>query len=337
MNTAEAATGAIYRVNAGVGALTRLAPMSTSRPIRARRTVLAVPGSSDRFIAKARGLNADCLFLDLEDAVAPAEKESSRERIVAALNADQGWSVPTRTVRVNDWTTPWTTMDVWATVTGAGAHIDAMVLPKVTSAAQVRALDLVLTQAEQAAGLAVGRIGLEVQIEDAQGMLHVAEIAGASPRLETLVFGPGDYMASMGMATLSVGGALPGYPGDYFHHALSTMLVAARAHGLQAIDGPYVAIRDADGFRASAGRAAALGYDGKWVVHPSQIEIGNEVFSPAPADLDRAERILAAYDEATGRAGGAVGAIVVDDEMVDEAGVKLARATLARAGHSTNV
>ena len=301
---------------------------------RARRTVLAVPGSSDRFIAKARSVAADCIFLDLEDAVAPAEKQSARDKVVDALTSGGTWQPGTVTVRVNDWTTPWTTQDVWQVVTAAGAHIDALVLPKASAADHVRALDLVLTQAEQAAGLPVGRIGIEIQIEDAAGLLHVAEIAAASPRAESMVFGPGDYMASMGMASLSVGAGIDGYPGDHFHHVLSTILVAARAHGLAAVDGPYVAIRDLDGFGAAARRAAALGYDGKWVIHPSQIEVGNEVFSPDPANLERARRIIDAYAEATERSRGAVGAIVVDGEMVDEAGVKLARATLARGGRN---
>lgn len=302
------------------------------RPARSRRTVLAVPGSSDRFIAKARGLAADCLFLDLEDAVAPGEKAVARTRIVAALTAGQPWRPRTLTVRVNDWTTPWTTQDVWEVVLGAGAHLDCLVLPKARAGADVAALDRVLTQAEQAAGLPVGRIGLEVQVEDAQGLLHVAEIAAGSPRTESLVFGPGDFMASMGMASLSVGDDLPGYGGDHFHHALMTILVAARAHGLAAIDGPFVTIKDVEGFRRSAGRAAALGYDGKWVLHPSQVEVGNEVFTPTPEMLDRARRIVSAYRASTGMAEGARGAIVVDGEMVDEAGLKVARAQLARVG-----
>lgn len=304
-----------------------------SRPARdaaVRRTVLAVPGSSDRFIAKARTLGVDALFLDLEDAVAPSVKAESRARIVAALNDPAGFAASTLTVRVNDWTTPWTYADVIEVVTGAGARIDALVLPKVTSAAQVQALDLILTQVEQAAGLPVGRIGLEAQIEDALGLLHVNDIAAASPRLESLVFGPGDFMASMGMASLNVGAQIEAYPGDPFHHALMTILVAARAHGLQAIDGPYVAIRDEAGFRASAGRSAALGYDGKWVLHPNQIEAGNEIYSPSATDFERAQRIMTAYTTATSDAGGAVGAIVVDDEMVDEAGLKLAAAIVAR-------
>ena len=294
-----------------------------------RRTVLAVPGSSDRFIAKARGLGVDAVFLDLEDAVAPAVKVESRARIVEALNAG-GFTAPLVTVRVNGWESPWTYGDVIEVVTGAGAAIDALVLPKAQSAAQVQALDLLLTQVEHTAGLPVGRIGLEVQIEDAIGLLHVNEIAAASPRLQSLVFGPGDFMASLGMGGLNVGAQPAGYPADAFHHVLMSILVAARAHGLQAIDGPFVAIRDLEGFRRSAELSAALGYDGKWVLHPGQVEIGNEVFSPRPADFERALRIQDAYARATAVAGGAVGAIVVDDEMVDEAGVKLAAAIVAR-------
>ena len=295
-----------------------------------RRTVLAVPGSSDRFIAKARTLDVDALFLDLEDAVAPAVKAESRSRIVRALNDGAGFAAPTVTVRVNDWTTPWTYADVIEVVTGAGARVDALLLPKCRAASEVKALDLLLTQVEHAAGLPVGRIELEVQVEDAVGLLHAAEIAGASPRLASLVFGPGDFMASLGMASLTVGGQMAAYPGDHFHHALMTILVAARAHGLQAIDGPFVAIRDVEGFRRSASAAAALGYDGKWVLHPDQVAAGNEIFSPSAEDFARAQRIMAAYARATDVAGGAVGAIVVDDEMVDEAGVKLSAAILAR-------
>lgn len=295
-----------------------------------RRTILAVPGSSDRFIEKARTLPVDGLFLDLEDAVAPAVKAESRARIVAALDFGAGFAAGLVTVRVNGWESPWTYADVIEVVSGAGAKIDALVLPKTTCAAEVKALDLLLTQVEHAAGLTIGRIGIEAQIEDAAGLLHVAEIAQASPRLASLVFGPGDFMASLGMGGLNVGSQPEGYPADAFHHVLMSILVAARAHGLQAIDGPYVAIRDVDGFRRSAELSAALGFDGKWVLHPAQVEAGNEVFSPRPADFERAQRIMAAYAAATDAANGAVGAIVVDEEMVDEAGVKLAAAIVAR-------
>ncbi len=295
-----------------------------------RRTILAVPGSSDRFIEKARTLEVDGLFLDLEDAVAPAVKVESRQRIVAALSGGQGFAAGLVTVRVNGWESPWTYGDVIEVVTGAGDAIDALVLPKTQSAAQVQALDLLLTQVEHTAGLPIGRIGLEVQIEDAIGLLHVNEIAAASPRLASLVFGPGDFMASLGMGGLNVGAQPAGYPADAFHHVLMSILVAARANGLQAIDGPFVAIRDVEGFRRSAELSAALGYDGKWVLHPGQVDAGNEMYSPKPADFERAQRIMAEYAHATALAQGAVGAIVVDDEMVDEAGVKLAAAIVAR-------
>ncbi len=295
--------------------------------------MLAVPGSSERFIEKSRGLPVDALFLDLEDAVAPAAKVDARAQIVAALKQG-GWQAPTITVRVNDWDTPWTTADVLEVVGGAGAHIDAIVLPKVRTAEQVIALDMVLGQAEASVGLPVGRIGLEVQIEEAQGLQQVDAIAAASPRLETLVFGPGDFMASMGMRGLSVGSQIDGYDADAFHYVLSRILVAARANSLQAIDGPYVSIRDLPGFRKSAAKSAALGYDGKWVVHPSQVAAGNELFTPDPSQVERAERIVDAYSKATAVAGGAVGAIVVDDEMVDEAGLKVAQAILTKAGRS---
>ena len=295
--------------------------------------MLAVPGSSERFIEKSRGLPVDALFLDLEDAVAPAAKVDARAQIVAALKQG-GWQAPTITVRVNDWDTPWTTADVLEVVGGAGAHIDAIVLPKVRTAEQVIALDMVLGQAEASVGLPVGRIGLEVQIEEAQGLQQVDAIAAASPRLETLVFGPGDFMASMGMRGLSVGSQIDGYDADAFHYVLSRILVAARANSLQAIDGPYVSIRDLPGFRKSAAKSAALGYDGKWVVHPSQVAAGNELFTPDPSQVERAERIVNAYSKATDVAGGAVGAIVVDDEMVDEAGLKVAQVILTKAGRS---
>lgn len=301
-----------------------------TRPLRARRTILAVPGSSDRFIAKSRGLGVDAIFLDLEDAVAPPAKVEARSRIVQALLDDEGWQAPTVTVRVNDWTTPWTTMDTVEVVSGAGERIDCLVLPKVTHASQVKAFDLVVTQAELNAGLPVGAIGFELQIEEALGLLHAEDIARASERTETLVFGPGDYMASMGMGTLSVGSQPGGYRADAFHHALMTVLTAARAYGLQAIDGPFVGVRDLDGFVTSASASAALGYDGKWVLHPSQVEAGNQIFTPPASDVERAQRIVEAYEHSTSSAGGATGAIVVDDEMVDGAGLKVAQTMLAK-------
>ncbi len=223
-------------------------------------------------IAKAKTLPVDEVFLDLEDAVAPGAKAAARANIVAALN-EPGWGSQLRVVRVNDWSTEWTFADVISVVEGAGSWIDAILLPKVADAGQVQALDLLLTQVEKASGLEVGRIGIEPQIENALGLRNIDAIATASPRVQTLVFGPADFMASINMRTLVVGEQPEGYDvGDAYHHILMTILLAARAHGLQAIDGPYLQVRDVDGFRRAAGRTAALGFDGKWVLHPGQVD-----------------------------------------------------------------
>jgi citrate lyase subunit beta / citryl-CoA lyase len=230
---------------------------------RPRRSCLAVPGSSQKFIDKARTLPADQIFLDLEDACAPLVKPEARKTIVAALN-EGGWEGKTRVVRVNDWTTEWTYRDVTEVVEGAGANLDAIMLPKVQTPEQVHALDLLLTQIEKTMGLEVGRIGVEAQIENARGLNNVVAIAESSPRLETIVFGPADFMASINMKSLVVGEQPPGYTeGDAYHYILMQILMAARANDLQAIDGPYLQIRDVDGFRRVANRAAALGFDGK--------------------------------------------------------------------------
>ncbi|MCL2483253.1 MAG: CoA ester lyase, partial [Propionibacteriaceae bacterium] len=286
------------------------------------------------FIAKSRTVSADAVFLDLEDAVAPGAKAEARGQIVAALRDDPGWLAPCVTVRVNDWTSPWTVADLTEVVGQAGDRIDAIVLPKVTGPDHVRATDLVLTQIEREAGWAIGAIGIEAQIEEAQGLSAVTAIASSSGRLVSLVFGPGDYMASLGMGSLSVGSQPAGYPADAFHYPLMAILIAARANGLQAIDGPFVGIRDVAGFSASAEKAAALGYDGKWVLHPDQVEPGNQIFTPPAEVITRARRILDEYERAVSGAGGFTGAIEVDQEMVDEAGVKLASRLLAKAGIS---
>jgi citrate lyase subunit beta/citryl-CoA lyase len=274
-------------------------------------------------IQKAKTLAADQVFLDLEDAVAPEAKTAARTRVAQAL-AEPGWAGQLRGVRVNDWTTPWTHADIIEVVATAGAHLDIVVLPKVTDATHVRALDLLLTQLELTHGLPVGRIGIEAQIENAAGLTHVNEIA-AAPRVQALVLGPADMMASLNMRTLVVGEQPEGYDvGDAHHHVLMTILVAARTHGINAIDGPYLKVRDTDAFRRIAGRVAALGYDGKWVLHPDQIAAGNEVFSPRQDDYDHAELILEAYEWHTSRAGGARGAVMLGDEMIDEASRKMA-------------
>jgi citrate lyase subunit beta/citryl-CoA lyase len=287
---------------------------------RSRRTVLAVPGSSAKMIDKARTLDADAFFLDLEDACAPSAKAAARASVVAALTAG-GWGQRVRTVRVNDVTTEWAYRDVIEVVEQAGEYVDALVLPKVQAAADVRWLDTLLTQVEKAVGLDVGRIGIEAQIEDARGVLTVDEIAAASPRLQTLVFGPGDFIASTGLRTLAIGEQPAGYAADAYHYVLMRILMAARAHDLQAIDGPYPQLRDAEGLRSVAARSAALGFDGKWVIHPGQLETVNAAFTPRQDDYDRAETVLDVYARHTAEGRGAAS---LDGEMIDEATRKMA-------------
>ncbi len=282
-----------------------------------------MPGSSAKMIQKAKTLPADEVFLDLEDAVAPGAKEQARGQVAAAL-AEPGWAGQLRGVRVNDWTTPWTHADIIEVVARAGASLDIVVLPKVTDVSHVHALDLLLSQLEATHGLPLGRIGIEAQIEDAKGLTNVDAIASA-PRVQALVLGPADLMASLNMRTLEVGEQPEGYTeGDAYHHVLMRILVAARANGIAAIDGPYLKVRDVASFRRVAGRSAALGYDGKWVLHPDQIEAGNEIFSPRQQAYDHAELILEAYEWHTSQAGGARGAVMLGDEMIDEASRKMA-------------
>ena len=287
-----------------------------------------MPASSARFIAKARELDVDEVFLDLEDAVAPGEKEQGRAAAAAALR-EGGWGGRIRAVRINDVTTRWAYRDVTEVVEQAGQWLDSIMLPKVTSPLDVSWLDILLGQLEQATGLAPGAIAIEAQIEDAAGLAAVDAIAAASPRLEALIFGPADFMASMGMRSLTVGAQPAGYAGgDAFHYAHLRILVAARAHGLQAIDGPFGAIRDLDGLAASAASTAAIGFDGKWVLHPGQVGVVNSAFSPSRADYDRAELIIEAYEYYTSVRGR--GAALLDGEMIDEASRKLALVTAAR-------
>jgi len=304
--------------------------------LRSRRSCLSVPGSSVKMLDKARGLPADMVFMDLEDAVAPLAKPDARKNIVAALN-DGGWDGKVRVVRVNDLTTHWTYRDVIEVVEGAGHNLDCVMLPKVQGPEQVAWLDMTLTQIEKTLGLQIGRIGIEAQIENARGLVNVDAIAAVSPRTETIIFGPADFMASINMKSLNVGTLNPDYPGDPFHYILMRILMAARMYDLQAIDGPFLAIRDVDAYREVAKRSAALGYDGKWVLHPGQIDAANEVYAPTQADYDRAELILDAYDWFTSEAGGRKGSAMLGDEMIDEASRKMALviAGKGRAGGMT--
>ena len=304
--------------------------MSDAPVLRARRSCMAVPGSNARFLEKAQGIDADQVFLDIEDSVAPLAKADARKNIVDVLN-NGDWGEKIRVVRVNDWTTQWTYKDVIEVVEGAGANLDAVMLPKVQTPDQVTALDTLLTQIETTMGYEVGRIGIEAQIENAIGLINVDGIAAASPRVETIIFGPADFMASINMKSLVVGEQPPGYDvGDAYHYILMRILMAARAHDKQAIDGPYLQVRDTDGFKRVAGRAAALGFDGKWVLHPDQVEVANEIFSPLQSDYDHAENILDAYEHFTSERGGAMGAVMLGDEMIDEASRKMALVIAAK-------
>ena len=213
-----------------------------------RRSCLAIPGSSEKMMNKGPGTNADMVFLDLEDAVAPKEKEASRARIVSAIRGND-WGNKVLCVRINDWSTKWTAYDILEVVGNAGDRLDEIMLPKVENAAQVVAADLLLRQVEIASGLPVGHIGIEAQIETARGLINVEEICEASPRLETIIFGPADFSASMEMPVLTGGVQIADYPGDHFHYVFSKILMAGRANGLQVIDGPFLHVRDNDALR----------------------------------------------------------------------------------------
>jgi len=231
-------------------------------------------------------------------------------------------------VRVNDVTTPWAYQDVIAVAEGAPGAVNSLILPKVSDPGAVVWLDVLLGQLERSAGLALGRIGIEAQIEDAAGLAAVEAIAASSSRLVSLVFGPADFMASIGMRVLTVGGQPDGYAFDAHHYPLMRLLVAAKANGLQAIDGPYAKIGDTSGLRAAAASAAALGYDGKWVLHPAQVDVVNDAFTPPADDYARAVRILDAYSRATSV--DRRGAVMLDGEMIDEASRKLALSVVAK-------
>jgi citrate lyase subunit beta/citryl-CoA lyase len=289
-------------------------------PSRLRRSVLACPGSNPRMMEKAASSAADEVFLDLEDACAPLEKPAARGKIVEALRTHD-WHGKVRVVRINQVASRFALDDIREIVTGAGAVLDCLMVPKVRNAGDIAFVDRALGSLEQALDLEVGRIGIEAQVEDALGLMNAEEIAFASKRIETITYGPADFSAAMQFPNLTVANTY-NYPGDIFHYVLFKLAVAARAAGIQVIDGPYLLIRDIEGFRDAAGRAAALGYDGKWVLHPGQIEPCNQVFTPSQKDFDRAVEILEAYRHATEVE--RRGAVMLGDEMIDEASCKMA-------------
>ncbi len=297
------------------------------RPDRARRSCLVVPATSPRMVQRSRTLAADLVILDLEDAVAPDVKDEGRSAVVAAL-LEGGWAAPSVSVRVNAPGTPWLDDDLDTVVTGAGGHLATIVLPKVRSSEEVRTVSERLDSLERRHGLQPGGIGLELQAEDATGLLEARSILAASARTEAFILGPGDMAAALGMPTMSIGeSAEPG--GGEWHGIRLLLLLEARHAGVQAIDGPYGRIDDEDGLVASARAARTLGYDGKWVIHPAQIGPVNELFGVGVLDLERAVDLLDAYAAASD--GAATGAVRFRGEMIDEASRRMARTIVARA------
>lgn len=273
---------------------------------------------------KAAASAADQVFLDLEDACAPNEKKPSRARAVEALSG-LDWGGKLRVVRVNDVTTPWCYGDVLEVVSGAGGSLDCLMIPKVADASHVHFVHHLLTQLEDDLGLS-RRVGLELQIESGKGAVHLKEIAEASDRTETIVFGPGDYAADLGVPQLAFGMIDERYPGHQWHWAMGEIVNHARAVGVQAIDGPYVDFNDRDGYMEVCRRALLLGFDGKWCIHPNQIAWANEAFTPGEEQLHYAKALLAAYEESTAAGRGAV---AFDGKLVDEASRKMAERLVA--------
>ena len=294
---------------------------------RPSRSQLSVPATSMRFIEKAAASQADVVFLDLEDSVPPGDKAVARANAARAIG-EFDWADKTLSVRVNAWDTVWTYRDVIEVLTGASDRLDLLMLPKVHRPADVHALDALVTQVE--ADLERKRpVGLELIIESAMGLMQVEAIAASSKRIEALHYGPGDYAASTGARTTAIGEGMAAYPGDPWHYPLSRLLVAGRAHGLRVLDGPWAAHSDLDGLAQAAARTAALGFDGKWAIHPGQIETINAAYSPPQSEILQARRIIEAMNAAaqSGR-----GAIMLDGRMIDVASIRQAEALLARAG-----
>ena len=294
---------------------------ATPAPTRLQRSELAVPGSNPALFEKALNSAVDYVFLDLEDAVAPGDKEQARINVIQAL-LDLDWRGAGKTisVRINGLDTHYMYRDVVDLMEQAGDRLDTILIPKVGVPSDVYMVEAMVNQIEQGKGLET-RVGLEALIETALGMANVEAIAAYGGRLEALHFGVADYAASNRARTVNIGGLNPDYPGDQWHFALSRMTVACRAYGLRAIDGPFGDFKDPDAYRAAARRAAALGIEGKWAIHPSQIELANEIFSPPEAEVDRARRILKELEIAAAEGRGAA---AVDGKMIDAASARMA-------------
>ncbi len=288
---------------------------------RLQRSELAVPGSSPKMFEKALNSAADYIFLDLEDAVSPNDKLSARANVIKALNEIK-WKEKGKTisVRINSLDTHYMYRDIVELVEEAGEKIDTILVPKAGTASDVYMVDCLLTQIETNKKLK-NKIGIECLIETALGMSNIKEIATSSDRLEALHFGVADYAASLRARTTVIGGLNPDYPGDQWHHGLSELVVTCRAYGLRAIDGPFGDFNDPDSYVDAAKRAAAIGIEGKWAIHPSQIDLANKVFSPPKAEVDKANRIL---DELKKAAAEGKGAAQLDGRMIDAASARMA-------------
>jgi citrate lyase subunit beta/citryl-CoA lyase len=294
-------------------------------PKRLRRCQLSVPGSSEKMMAKAAALDLDYVFFDLEDSVAPDQKKAARDNVVKALNTlDFGRTVCC--VRINDTATRFCYGDIIEVVQGAGEKLDLIMIPKVLDADDVLFVDKLLTQLEKDLGIK-SRIGLECLIEEVEGMMNIERIAASTPRLEALIFGMGDYSASQGVAEQAIGGS-GGYPGDIWNYQRHRLAIACRSFGLDAVDGPYGDIRNPEGYREECTRAMTLGLVGKWAIHPSQVEISQEVFSPTRGEIDRARAIKVAFDEALSKG---LGAALYDGKMIDSASIRFVNNVLDRA------
>jgi len=294
--------------------------------VRARRSELATPASSEKMCAKAPSAGADLVFLDLEDACAPAAKESARVIAVAALTG-QDWGRVARAVRINGIDTVWCHDDIIEIVTGARDALDVLIVPKVRAARDVWWVDVLLRQLEAKLGLRT-RIGLEVLIEDAAGLANAVEIARASDRVEAVIFGAGDLSASQHARVDGNFDPITEYPGDFWHFARAQVVTAARVAGVDAIDSPYPAYLDTEGYRRAATHGSLLGFDGKWAIHPSQVPIANEVFSPTAEEVEAARRSMEEYRAAEARGVGAIGS---DGRLVDAAHMRLAENILHKA------
>jgi malyl-CoA/(S)-citramalyl-CoA lyase len=314
--------------------------MTASRPARSERSLLSVPASSERFFAKAAASAADTIMLDLEDSVAPDQKDAARKRVVEVVNG-LDWGVKTVLVRINGLDTPWAYQDL-IVVASACPRLDAVMVPKVDAPRDVHFVETLLEQVERGAGRQ-RPIGIEILVESAKGLANVEAVAASSPRLEAISFGPGDFAASIGNRGKVIGGPDPSYAvltdadgngnrarhwGDVWHYALARIAVACRAAGLRPIDGVYVDFNDPDGYKAAARRSLALGFEGKWCIHPSQIALANEVYSPTTEEIAWAKRLLTAMDQAHGTG---AGAIQIEGQMIDMAHVRQAERIVAKA------